>query len=98
MDSYRSNQELIEDITKEFENSSLETENGNTSVSSEHNEKSTQSVRKEYREDIELIDEASLLDRDSLLSEKEKEVKYFYLSYFYHRKYVYCTCFNYHKS
>lgn len=73
MDSFRSNQELIEDITKDLENSSLETENGNTTVSSEDNEKSTQSVRKEYHEDIELIDEASLLDRDSILSDKEKE-------------------------
>lgn len=98
MDSFRSNQELIEDITKDLENSSLETENGNTTVSSEDNEKSTQSVRKEYHEDIELIDEASLLDRDSILSDKEKEVKYIYLSYFYHGKYVYCTYFNYHKS
>lgn len=106
MASYPSNQEIIENLTKDLGETftiTKDDENGSTNVSSVYspeNDTSTSStessenihdliapdiegsekqsdVPKENISEVELIDEASLLDRDSLLSDKEKEVSSF---------------------
>ena len=74
MASRPSNEEVIENLTKEFDDTTIAGDDDSTA--SADSKSPAPSNCNEVDDDTEIIDEASLQERDSLLSDQEKEVSF----------------------